>query len=78
MIVFAIIVGALIAFLGWYVKYTTENPPNRRKTKDVVIVFITVVLSIIGTIFLFVVHPIIGLLILIPVLIVSLVNKLFK
>ena len=79
MVIFLVILGGVLIFsLTWLYDYTTKTPREQWKIKDAIIPIISVILGVIGFIFLFVIHPIIGLLLLIPIIIISLVKKLFK
>lgn len=78
MIILGIILGGLLILFIWFVDYTTKTPREKWRKKDAIIPIISVILAIISVIFLFVINPIIGLLLLIPIIIISLVNKLFR
>ena len=78
MVIFFVILGGLSILFIWFVDYTTKTPREKWRKRDAIIPIISVILAIISFIFLFVINPIIGLLLLIPILIISLVNKLFK
>ena len=78
MIIAVLIITGLGWLLAWFMDYTKKTPREKWRKRDCIIPIISVALAILSMIFLFVIHPIVGLLLLIPTIIISLVNKLFK
>ncbi len=77
MFLFLLIIFELSILLVWLVDYTTKTPREKWNKKDAIIPIISVVLTIIITIFCFI-HPLIGLLLVIIYLIIRFIIWLFK